>query len=60
MVKLPAVFRRVVGGNEEIRRRRSSRKESQTLPGETRAEFRAQMEMEMNRISAIDEEAVKG
>ncbi|GAA5901726.1 uncharacterized protein JCM6883_000375 [Sporobolomyces salmoneus] len=60
VVKLPAVFRRVVGGTEEIRRRRSSRNESQTLPGETRAEFRAQMAMEMNKIGQIDEEAVKG
>ncbi|GAA6009918.1 hypothetical protein JCM11491_000866 [Sporobolomyces phaffii] len=57
VVKLPSVFRRVVGGNEEIRRRRSSRKESQTLPGETRAEFRAQMELQ--RIGQIEEEAVK-
>ncbi|GAA5936855.1 sugar porter family MFS transporter [Sporobolomyces koalae] len=60
VVQLPEVLRRVVGrhNDSELRRRRSSRKESQTLPGETRAEFRAHMEHEMQRLGEIDEQAV--
>ncbi|GAA6061768.1 hypothetical protein JCM10212_000748 [Sporobolomyces blumeae] len=56
----PNVFKRAAERNQDLRRRRSSRGQSQTLPGETRAEFRAHVEM--NRLGTqpeIDEEAVK-
>ncbi|GAA5824415.1 hypothetical protein JCM5353_005029 [Sporobolomyces roseus] len=58
VVKFPSVLRRVTGQTDELRRRRSSRKESQTLPGETRADFRAAMKMQ--RLGTdLEEEAVK-